>query len=267
MAIENVTVILNESLNQTVNATSLPVPIDYALNTAFPRIRDLILAPAEHPEMLWTLAPMIIALILMQVYFGRNKDESLGWNTAFGNSIALIFISASLLHQLFLLSGEYSIMEFVKASIAFHEPKVAIILLLFMYGIFLSLISFFHWIPEWLAFFMMSGVSINSAAYVVIVIVNSGNIALDAHTVAAGVVIFLLVYVVSVILRSVIPQSRLSKMHRLERLLSIIDAQAHEVKRRAKATKMDFLRSRLEKKAERLQSKANRVSEMIEELK
>ena len=80
-------------------------------------------------------------------------------------------------------------------------------------------------------------------------------------------VIFILVYVLSVILRSVIPQSRLSKMHKLERLLAIIDAQAREVNRRAKATKIDFLRHRLNKKADKLQKKANTISAKIEELK
>lgn len=267
MAIENASLLVNETVNQTaVSATSFPAPVEYAINIAFPRIKDLILAPAEHPEMLWTLAPMLVALVLMQLYFGRNKDESLGWNTAFGNSIALIFISSSLLRQLFIMSGEFSVWEFIKSAIYFHEPKVVIIILLFGYGILLMMISFFHWIPEGLAFFIMNGISINSTAYVVIVLVNSNNIPLDRHTFAAGFFIFLLVLIISIVLRSAIPQSRLSRLHKLERMKGIIDMQAKEVHRRAQATKIDFLRNRLDVKADKLEEKADKIKSMIKEL-
>ena len=51
-------------------------------------------------EVLWILAPLVITLILMEMYFGRYKEEELGWNTAFGNTLILIFISANLIHHL-----------------------------------------------------------------------------------------------------------------------------------------------------------------------
>lgn len=267
MALENATIIVNESVNQTTTAVQLPGPIDYFLHTAVPRIADLFLAPAEHPEMLWTLAPMIIALVLMQLYFGRNKDEALGWNTAFGNSIALIFISASLLRQLFIMSAEADFITFIQSAIAFNEMKILVILFLFAYGLLLALISFFHWLPEGLAFFIMNGISINSTAYVVIVLVNSNNIPLDRHTLFAGVVIFVIVLVISIILRTLIPQSKISKIHKFERMKQIIDAQSREVNRRAQATKIDFLRDRLEQKADKLQAKADLISKKIKDLK
>lgn len=265
MVVENATMILNETVNQT--AVSLPAPLDYAVNTLAPRVRDLVLAPAQHPDMLWTLAPMIIALVLMQLYFGRNKDEALGWNTAFGNSIALVFISASLLRELFILSGEADFFAFVDSALAFDEPKIVVILLLFAYGIFLAMISFFHWIPEGVAFFIMNGISINSAAYVVIVLVNSEGIPLDEHTVAAGVAIFLLLYVVSVVIRSIIPQSRLSKVRKLERMKRIVDSQAKTVNSRSGKTNIGFLKSRLESKADKLEDKSDKISKRLEELK
>jgi len=266
MAVENATLLANETLNQTSTVVSLPAPLEYALEVGAPRIKDLLLAPAQHPDMLWTLAPMLIALVLMQIYFGRNKEETLGWNTAFGNSIALIFISASLLRQLYILSGDIEVVGFLNAALAFHEPKVLIIVFLFGYGLFLALLSFFHWIPEKIAFFLMSGIAINSTAYVVIVLVNSDNIPLDTHTLAAGVVVFLLVYAVSVILRSVIPQSRLSRIRRLQRLRAMLDAQEDLVRNRARNTRIDFLRSRLEEKQAKLHVRSAAVSSKIKEL-
>jgi hypothetical protein len=266
LALDNATLLVNESVNQTVQ-TTMPGPIDYALNTAVPRIADLLLAPVEHPDMLWTLGPMIIALILMQLYFGRNKDEALGWNTAFGNSVALIFISASLLRGVYISSGDISIKGFLMASIYFNDLRIIIILLLFMYGILLATISFFHWFPEKLAFFIMNGISINITAYVVIVLVISENIPLDKHTLLAGVVIFILVYAASIILKSFIPQSTRSKMHRLESSKYIIEANIRLFKEEAKTAKSDYRKERLNTRVQDLQDKADDISKRIEDLK
>ena len=266
MVVENATVMINETINQTVQP-ALPGPLDYAINTAAPRIADLVLAPLEHPEMLWTLIPMITALILMQLYFGRNKDEALGWNTAFGNSVALIFISASLLRSVYIASGDISIKGFLSASIYFNDLRIIIILLLFMYGILLSLISFFHWLPERLAFFIMNGISINVTAYVVIVMVNSRNIPFDKDTLIAGIVIFVLVYAVAIVLRSFIPQSRRSRLHRLESMKYILDADIRLFKEKARTARSDFRKDRLNERVRRLEDKADILSKRIDDVK
>jgi hypothetical protein len=265
LAIENATIVVNESVNQTVSA--LPAPIDYAINTMAPRIKDLVLAPFENPDMLWTLAPMIIALVLMQLYFGRNKDESLGWNTAFGNSIALIFISASLLRGVFIMSGEQSIKVFLLDGLALSDMKMLVVLLIFAYGVFLAMLSFFHWIPEKVAFFIMNGISINVTAYVGIVLVISGNIPLDRHTLSAGVVIFLLVYVLSIVLRSIIPQSDESKAHRLQRRVSVLKKREAAFHRKAGSTGSGFWKNRYESRAGDYKDKINELEKIIRGLK
>jgi len=264
VAVENITLVLNESLAR--NAT-MSAPFDYALNTVVPRVKELILAPAEHPDMLWTLAPMIIALVLMQMYFGRNKDEALGWNTAFGNSIALIFISSSLLRQLYIMSGTGRVEDFLMSALLFNEPKFLIIALLFLYGVLLSTISFFHWLPEKLAFFMMSGVPINATAYVVIVLVNSDNILLDRHTLSAGVVILVLVYVLSVLLKTIVPQSVASKINRLEKRKAIVERSEQSAKDKAEKAKLQLRRKYLEWEVKRLNEKAKELSERIGRLR
>lgn len=263
MAVENITLV-NESL--AGNAT-LPGPADYALEVVMPRVKELVVAPAEHPEMLWTLAPMIIALVLMQLYFGRNKDEALGWNTAFGNSIALIFISASLLRQLYIMSGIGQVEDFLFSALALNEPKFLIIAFLFLYGVLLSTISFFHWLPEKLAFFMMSGVPINATAYVVIVLVNSKNIPLDVNTLSAGVVILVMVYILSVLLKTIVPQSTQSKINRLEKRKSIVERSEKSAKQKAEKAKLQLRRKYLEWEVKRLNEKAKELDERIGRLR
>ncbi|MBN1544237.1 hypothetical protein JW898_02120 [Candidatus Woesearchaeota archaeon] len=265
MVVENATVLINETLNQTVQP-ALPAPIDYAIHTAAPRISELILAPLNSPEMLWTLAPMMIALVLMQIYFGRNKDKALGWNTAFGNSIALIFISVSLLRSVYISSGDISIKGFLHAAVAFNDLRIIIIVLLAMYSILLSMISFFHWLPERLAFFMMNSIPINVTAYVVIVLVNS-DIPLDRHTLFAGVVIFLVVYAVAMIFRSIIPQSLESRVHLLESRKHMLDSNAKRFRDLARLAGGSHRRDRLESRSVRFQKRSDEIDERIKALK
>ena len=61
------------------------------------RFRELFLAPVHHPSMIWIVVPLLMALLLMTIYFAKYRDEELGWNTALGNSLVLIFVSVALL--------------------------------------------------------------------------------------------------------------------------------------------------------------------------
>ncbi|MBW2996919.1 hypothetical protein KY349_01105 [Candidatus Woesearchaeota archaeon] len=265
MALENATMLANESVNQTVPSL-VTNSVDYVQHTLFPRVVDLIVSPAENPEMIWTLAPMIIALVLMQMYFGRNKDEALGWNTAFGNSIALIFISVSLLRGAFIMSGRASMQEFLWFDVSITNLKILIIAVLFIYGILLSLLSFFHWVPEKIAFFVMNGLSINVTAYVAIVLVNSENIPLDWHTIAAGFVIFIAVYLASIVIKSFIPMSKQSRIKILDRKKFLLKEKIHFFEKKHKTEQNDAKRQRFHEKILKYKDKEKDISGAIKEL-
>ena len=263
MAIENASILLNESLNQTVNQTAISSSVDYAQNTLFPRVMDLLVAPANNPDMMWTLAPLLIALVLMQMYFGRNKDEALGWNTAFGNSIALIFISVSLLRGVFLMSGRSTMQEFLWLDVTPSDLKIIIVSVLFIYGIMLSLLSFFHWVPEKIAFVIMNNISINVTAYVGIVLVNSDNIPLDWHTVLAGMVIFVLVYIVGTVLKVFIPTSRKSRIKIIERKQFLLQEKIIFFEIKAKKEVDVDRKKKLEEKVNKYKVKADELNRQM----
>ncbi|HII71919.1 TPA: hypothetical protein HA265_04150 [Candidatus Woesearchaeota archaeon] len=266
MVVENATVMLAGSINQTA-PSFIDAPLAYAKDTLIPRITDMMVAPADNPDALWTLGPMMLSLVLMQLYFGRNKDEDLGWNTAFGNSIALTFISVSLLRGLFLLSGETDIMMFLTSIFHWDNTKIIVIVLLFAYGMLLAAISFFHWIPEKLAFFMMNGISINVTAYVVIVLVNSENIPLDWHTVFAGMLIFVGVYSVFAIFRSIVPSSLNSKIKLWQRKKFILDVKVRVCERKAREANSDEKKAKFNRKARDYKVRADACQKVIDDLK
>ena len=262
---ENVTLIANETINQTTQ-TFLQTSVDYTQHTLLPRVVDLVIAPIENPDMIWTLGPMIIALVLMQLYFGRNKDEALGWNTAFGNSIALIFISVSLLRGVFLESGDVSIMGFLRGALAFNDLQIVVVAFLFLYGIFLALLSFFHWIPEKLAFFIMNAISVNVTAYIIIVLVNSENIPLDRHTLFAGFVMFILVYLLSMAIRFFVPQSIHSRIHLLERKKYIVEADVRLYQQKVDKAGTDARRQKFSKRLKEYEQKVKDLDTVIKGL-
>ena len=67
----------------------LPSFIQFELT---PRFAELVQAPFSHPDMLWMALPLLVSTLFMQIYFGRYKSEKLSWNTAFSNSLILIFV-------------------------------------------------------------------------------------------------------------------------------------------------------------------------------
>ncbi|NQU79438.1 hypothetical protein HQ545_06750 [Candidatus Woesearchaeota archaeon] len=258
---------INATINTTANQTAQFDLFTFFSDNLMPRVFGLLKSPVEHPDMLWTLAPMIIALLLMQFYFGRNKDEALGWNTAFGNSIALIFISVSLLRGLFIISGEDSVSGFLVSLFVLRDIKIILIAAVFSYGIFLSMISFFHWIPERLAFFMMNGISINVTAFVAIVLVNSDDIPLDFNTILAGMLIFILVYLLSLVIRYFVPASIHARIRMLEQKRHMIHSKESYCKQKAFTSKSKGRRERMRDKSRKFLTEISEINENLRRLR
>ena len=133
-------------LNQTIiTASEVIYPI-----TA--RFLDLIKAPINNKEMLWIVTPLIVGLIIMKLYFARYKKEKLGWNTAIGNSLALIFVAADLLRHLYLAIPSLTLYTLM----ADNFSKLLVILVVALGSLWLLLAEFFHFIPEKFAFLISS---------------------------------------------------------------------------------------------------------------
>src|SRR3989344_6391980 len=74
---------------------------DYFINEVIPRIIEIIEKPVLQKDILWIIAPLLITLLLIQVYFGRYKNEQIGWNTAFSNSISFLWVTTTLVRYLY----------------------------------------------------------------------------------------------------------------------------------------------------------------------
>ena len=123
------------------------------------RIFTIVKSPITNPDMLWLLIPLIASLILLEFYFGRYKEEELGWNTAFGNSLALIFISVILAKHLY------------DHQLIYNMEKTSVVAALLGLGIILALLDFYHALPKEFAFKLSAKLPIDFIAFAAIVLV------------------------------------------------------------------------------------------------
>ena len=148
------------------------------------RLVELVLAPVYFIDLLWIIIPLIIAMILIEVYFGRYKLQELGLNTAYGNSLVLIFVSFDLMR--FLYANDLVVPITFQSAVTFGLVFIAL---------FLITSTFFHVFPKEFIFNLETPAPINSVAYVVVVLVYS-KVPLDIYTAISGVLLAVLIYLI-----------------------------------------------------------------------
>jgi len=161
------------------------------------RLEKLIFAPLVNPEMLWILFPIALSLLIMEFYYTRHPD-SLGWDTAFSNSLVLIFVSVDIIRN---ISQRYSF---------FFEAERTVMLIAFMLftGFALSFMNFTkRWGPH-SAFKFSKPILIYFFAYVSVILVYSVNIPTDWNTIAAAAILFFIVYFVVKTMAMFIPEHK-----------------------------------------------------------
>ena len=153
----------------------------------------IIKSPITNPDMLWLLIPLIASLILLEFYFGRYSEEELGWNTAFGNSLALIFISIILAKHMY----DYQLI---------YDPnKVSIVAAVLIIGIILAFLDFFHTLPKEFAFKLSAKLPIDYLAFIAIVFVFT-NIPANGVTAAAFLAILIILIIIIGIIHKLAPK-------------------------------------------------------------
>lgn len=172
----------------------------YFRDAVYPRFLDIVTAPRDHLQMLWLIAPLLITAFLIEVYFGRHKEEELGWNTAYGNSIVLIFTTVNLFYYLYRTYG-YQALISLEGSVFY---KSLFVLVGFLYAFILLTIDFTHALNKKIAFFLSSSITVSVFSFIAIVLIYAG-IPFDITTLVTALCIFLLVYLFFVVFRSIIP--------------------------------------------------------------
>lgn len=156
--------------------------------TVWDRLVELLSAPAVNPQMIWIITPLIITLLLMTFYFGKYAKDELGWNTALGNSIVLLFVAIDLLRYVFNLTTPGSILNY-----ELHQISTIICIIVIVEALTLMFTSFFKALPKAITFFICAPLPVNLQAYLAISIVYT-KITLDWYTLLAAITLFIILY-------------------------------------------------------------------------
>jgi len=129
--------------------------------------------------MIWISIPLLISLILIELYFGRYSTEELGWNSSLSNSMVLVFVGIDLFRRL--LNKNLPHVEFPLTKFIISGAVIII-------GLLLLYLSFYHKIPKNLAFALTSVIPVNLTAYLTVVIVYK-NIPFDFITIISWIIL------------------------------------------------------------------------------
>tara|TARA_Y100000310_G_scaffold133889_1_gene132864 strand:+ start:3598 stop:4140 length:543 start_codon:yes stop_codon:yes gene_type:complete len=166
---------------------------DISLVSLKDRFMELILAPSQYTEMLWIAIPLTLTLFLTELYFSRYKSEELGWNSAYGNALVLIFVSLDIFRYLY----NNNLLETltIKLALAFAVAIMAVLL---------TLVNFLHIIPEKMAYGLSSKLPMNFIAYISLILIYS-SIPIDLLTIICSATFLIIISLLLIILRSIIP--------------------------------------------------------------
>ncbi len=219
---------LNETLNATINATA-PVVSTGTVSGFFAilgeRIVDLLFAPFLHPQMFYIILPMIITLVVLELYEGRYTKEELGWNSAVGHALVLIFVSVDLLKTIYPGVAPSTMLSDIWFNITHFSAETGgavstlIAAAIGIYGLLLLFLDFLHWLPKRFAFFISGNLQIHLLAYVGIAIVYSHNagadpVPVDWYTLLAAIVLFVVLRFCFGIIHLLEPKYKGSKKER-----------------------------------------------------
>lgn len=155
-------------------------------------------------ESLWIILPLIIILVLMHLYFGRYRSEELGWNSSFGNSISLLWISVILSNFLF---SKFSFQE-----LYFGEQfgRLIVLGILVLWVLIILIFNFFHVLPKKFSFIISSAGSVYIFAYVVISLIF-GNFVFNKEIVISSLLAFLVLLLLVQTIKHLVPMTRNAK--------------------------------------------------------
>jgi hypothetical protein len=115
-------------------------------------------APVLFPQIIWSIVPVLISIILMELYFHKYPREGLGHHKSLENTIFLVFICFEL--SSFLLKN-------------YTSARLVLLVLFIIFVAIISMLDFFHRLPVRLLFRTSSKFLIAFVTYAVIVLMFS----------------------------------------------------------------------------------------------
>ena len=176
-----------------------------AIHLMLEKAIEILQQPIVNRNMLWILLPLLVALFLMELYFGHYKEEELGWNSAVSNSIVLFFVGMNLCAYLFSKNMLVGLTAVTPETLEIASQKTFIAFIILLESIFLLILNFFHLVSKRFAFGISSTLIMNFVGLIGIILVYS-DIPIDVSLIPAILFLFVVAVLFFWILQSLEPK-------------------------------------------------------------
>ncbi len=161
------------------------------LSIFYNRFLELFFALSRDTDILWIVAPLLIATVIMFIYFQKHREEQFVWGSAVSNSLVSLFVSVSLLRYIYFLGGSGNIL-----NLSENLSRTIFSLVLFFMAFLLLIFNFGHILPKRVAYHLSSPLTINLVSYLAIIFVYS--------TMPFDIITFLVLLVFFVLMRLIL---------------------------------------------------------------
>lgn len=189
---------------------------DVFMGRTLEQLNLLLTAPVHEPELIWLLIPLLFTLVVMTFYFGMYRREELGWNTALGNSIVLMFITLDLFRQIYHYTPVPDMDNFINYPI-----QTILVIVIFTEALILALFAFYHVLPRKVMYFIASPLPVNLQAYIIMSIVYT-RFTPNWYMLSAAVLAFIILWcttqIIKIIERALVHRIHISKIEEAQRL-------------------------------------------------
>ena len=153
----------------------------------------IVLTPLENPEMVWIALPLVITLVLMELYFSRYRDEKFEGSSTVTNSLVFVFVGIDLLRTVI---GSRNLVN--------YSIKYMLSVSILGVGAVFTFISFFHDL-SFLVKKLTSFLIVNTVTYLVIVAVY-GDFVIDVYYIVSSVLFIFFVWLFFWLFHFVVPK-------------------------------------------------------------
>jgi hypothetical protein len=205
-------------------------------------------------EVLWVVLPLLIATIIMLFYFERYKEERPGWNTHVSNSLILLFVSVILFRYVYGIDDD-GLINFVN-----HLSKFVVSFIVLLIGIIILSLNFEHFLPEKIARYLSSPLTLNLIAYIAILYVYSSKAEGLSIFFSLLILFILLIFIVNLIripVRNLF--LKLKKMKERERIEDIVDRKKPIEEKKKKLKKEEKIVKRAKREVKKEEKKVKKV--------
>jgi len=157
--------------------------------------KEIFSAPFRDLTILWLLVPIMIFWFILEIYFGRYKEEKLGWNSALGYGLSMFWIVVISFRTMF--ENGFDLFSF---------DKLLFVVFIAIYSVFIIYISFTHRIKAKI-FFLFTSPTLVYFLFGTAVLWVNGLLNITFWVIVDLIIFYLFILILEISLRKIIPSA------------------------------------------------------------